>query len=78
MSTLQIELPDAAFHELSQLASKADVPLKDFAARALQEAIAAQHDRELLEERARRANRARFEAVMAKVPDVEPEPNDKL
>ena len=78
MSTLQIELPDAAFNELAQLASKAEVPLKDFAARTLQEAIAAQHDREHLEERARRGNRARFEAVMAKVPDVAPEPNDRL
>lgn len=31
-----------------------------------------------LEERARRGNRERFEAVLEKVPDVEPEERDRL
>lgn len=33
---------------------------------------------EYLEERARRGSREKFAAVMAKVPDVEPEDDDKL
>ena len=78
MNAIDVELPEPAFQSLTQLAQKANLPLKDFASRALQEAIAANLDRIHLEERARRGSWEKFQAVMDKVPDVEPSDYDKF
>lgn len=78
MNAIDVELPELAYEKLAQLAQKANLPLKDFASRALQEAIAANLDRMHLEERARRGSWEKFKAVMDKVPDVDPPDYDKL
>jgi hypothetical protein len=45
---------------------------------AVAEKMSALLTEEYLEARAKRASRSKFEAVLAKVPDVEPEESDQL
>ena len=78
MSAISIELPDSTLNSLAQLAHRENVAVKEFAARALEEAVAAYHYREHLQMRARRADETRFKAVLEKVRDVEPPDYDKL
>jgi hypothetical protein len=47
-------------------------------ASALAEKMAAWQTVEYLEKRAARSNRQRFEQALDKVPDIEPEPTDRL
>jgi hypothetical protein len=48
-----------------------------FAENALREAVAAYRDREYLGARAARADDAAFAAVLAKVPEAKPDPQDR-
>ena len=78
MSAINIELPEPVMQTLTHLAQRENVAIRDFAARALEEAVAAYGDREHLQMRARRADAKRFQAVLDKVRDVEPPEYDKL
>ena len=51
---------------------------KDCIATAVAEKMAALRTEAYLEERAQRGSRAQYEAALAHVPDVEPEPYDRL
>lgn len=77
MTTLELHLDDPSFGELARLAAAAHVPVEAFAETALREAVAAYRDREYLAARAARADDAAFAALLAKVPDVEPDPRDR-
>ena len=77
MTTLELHLDDLSFDELARLAAAAHQPVDAFAESALREAVAAYRDREYLAARASRANEAAFAAVLAKVPDVEPDAQDR-
>jgi hypothetical protein len=77
MTTLEIHLDDRSFGELARLAAEAHLPVDAFAESALREAVAAYRDREYLTTRAARADDAAFAAVLAKVPDVEPDARDR-
>jgi len=77
MTILELHLDDPSFGELARLAAAAHQPVDAFAENALREAVAAYRDRECLTARAARADDAAFAAVLAKVPDVEPEPQDR-
>ena len=74
MTAIELHLDDPTHGELARLAAAAHQPVDAFAESALREAIAAYRDRENL---AARADDAAFAAVLAKVPDVEPEPHDR-
>ena len=56
----------------------AKAPLCNFIATAVAEKVAALMTVEYLRDRAKRGSLEKFEAVLAKVPDVEPEPHDRL
>ena len=77
MNTIELHLDEPSFGELARLAAAARQPLDVFAEGALREALTAYRDREYLTMRAARADEAAFAAVLAKVPDVEPEPHDQ-
>lgn len=78
MSTLSIQLPDSLYKSLQKLAEQDGVSLDQFIALAVAEKISALTTEGYLQERARRGERAKYEAVLAKVADVEPEPDDQL
>ena len=78
MSTLSLRLPDYLHNNIRELAQKEGVSINQFITLAVAEKMSALMTEDYLGERGKRGNRARFEAVLAKVPDVEPEDYDRL
>lgn len=78
MSTLSIQLPDSLYKSLQSLAEQDGVSLDQFIALAVAEKISALTTEGYLQEHASRGDRAKYEAVLAKVADVEPELYDQL
>ncbi len=78
MSTVLVNLPDSLHRRLEELAAREGISLDQFLATAAAEKMSALLTEEYLEERARGGNRAAYDAVLAAVPDVEPEPEDDL
>ena len=78
MSTLSVRLPSSLHRQLKELAAREGISINQFVSSAVGEKMAALMTAEYLNERARRGSRARFEAVLAKVPDREPEKEDRL
>ena len=76
MSTLSLRLPESLHRHVRDLARREGVSMNQFIATAVAEKLAALLTQTFLEERAVRGTRAAFDAVLAKVPDVEPEPKD--
>lgn len=78
MSRLNIQIPNSLYSSLQRLAEQDGVSMDQFVAVAIAEKIAALTTERYLQERASRGDRASYEAVLAKVPDVEPELHDRL
>jgi len=78
MSTLSVRLPSSLHRQLKELAAREGISINQFVSSAVGEKMAALMTAEYLNERARRGSRVRFESVLAKVPDREPEDEDRL
>jgi hypothetical protein len=78
MSTLQVQLPDFLHKNLQELAKQEGISIDQFIATAVAEKMAALMTETYLEARAKKGSRAKYEAALAQVPDVEPEPYDRL
>ncbi len=78
MSTLSLRLPDYLHKGIRKLARREGVSINQFITLAVAEKLSALTTEGYLAERAKRGSRAKYEAVLAKVPDVEPEPYDQL
>lgn len=77
MSTLSLRLPDSLHNRIRELAQQDGISINQFISTAVAEKLAALMTEEYLEKRARRGSREKFLAVLAKVPDVPPEPGDE-
>lgn len=73
MAEITIELPESLHGSVERAAIAHGVTVEHFVATAVSEKVA----RDYLGERARRASRAKYEAALAQVPDVEPEAYDR-
>ncbi|HEX9732392.1 MAG TPA: toxin-antitoxin system HicB family antitoxin [Thermoanaerobaculia bacterium] len=73
MSTLSVKIPDPLYRHAEDLARREGVTMDEFIVRAVERL--AEH---YMEERARRASRAKYDAALAQVRDVEPEEYDRL
>ena len=78
MSTMSLRLPDSLHKQVKKLAEKEGISMNQFITLAVAEKMSALMTVEYLGERAKRGSREKFEAVLAKVPDVEPEEYDRL
>ena len=78
MSTLSLRLPVSLHRHLRVLAEREGVSINQIISSAVGEKVAALHTLDYLRERAKRGSRKAFEAVLAKVPDVEPPDFDQL
>ena len=78
MGTLSIRLPDSLHKKVKELARQESISMNQFIALAVAEKMSALMTVEHLKERAQRGSREKYEAVLAKVPDVEPEEYDRL
>jgi len=71
-------MPDEVYRKLESLASQDHQSVNAFASRKLEEFARAVEDFEEPERRAQRGSREKFEAAMAKVPNVPPMPGDEI
>lgn len=78
MSTLSLRLPDSLHKRVRDLAQQEGISINQFISTAVAEKMAVFMTLDYLEERAKRGSREKFLAVLAKVPDIAPEPDDEL
>ncbi len=78
MSTMSVRLPDSFHKRLRQLAERENISMNQLIMTALAEKLSALDTESYLEERAGKASKKRFRQALKKVPDIEPEPEDRL
>jgi hypothetical protein len=78
MSIVQIQIPDSLHKSLSDLAERDGISIDRFISTAIAEKLSALMTENYLKDRAGRGNRAKYEAILTKVPDVEPEEYDRI
>lgn len=78
MSMLSLRLPDSLHKMARELAKEENISINQLITLALAEKLSALKAEEIFRERAKRASREGYVAVLAKVPDVEPDETDRL
>jgi hypothetical protein len=78
MSLVQVQIPESLHKSLNEFASRDGVTIDQFISTAIAEKLSALMTENYLKERAEKGSREKYEAVLAKVPDVEPETYDRL
>ena len=77
MSTLSIRLPESLHKYAKVYASQEGISVNQLISTALAEKLSALATQDYLEQRAKRASRRKFDAALASIPDVRPDPRDR-
>ncbi len=77
MSTLSIRLPNSIHQHAKRLARDEGISVNQLVSSALAEKLSALDTERYLSERAERGKKVDIDAILAKIPAVEPEPRDK-
>jgi len=78
MSTISLRLPDSLHKKVRELAKSEDVSINQLIATALAEKMSALMTVDYLRERGALGDRSKYEAVLARVRNVEPDEDDEL
>ena len=78
MSAMSIRLPESLHKRLRELAKRENVSMNQLVTLALAEKVSALDTLDYLSDRANRASRSSFERALARVADIEPDPEDTL
>lgn len=78
MTTLSLRLPEPLHKKLKELARREGVSINQLISTAVAEKVSALMTLDYLEARAARGSREKFDAVLAKVADLEPPDYDAL
>jgi hypothetical protein len=78
MSTLSIRLPNSIHQHAKRLARDEGVSVNQLISSALAEKLSALDAERYLSERAERGRKVDIDAIFAKIPSVEPEPQDRI
>ena len=78
MSTLSLRIPKSLHEQIRQLAKREGISINQFVASAAAEKMSALLTEEYIEARAKRASMKKFQKVLKKVPDSEPEECDRI
>jgi hypothetical protein len=78
MSALSLRLPNSLHERARDLARREGISINQLVSSALAEKMSALLTEEYLGARARRGDRSKFLAALARVPAIEPEPADPL
>ena len=78
MKAIELNLPDDVYEKLENLASHDHQSVDAFVLRKLEEFARAFEEFKELERRAQRGSREKFQAAMAKVPNIPPMPGDEI
>jgi hypothetical protein len=76
MSTLSLRLPDSLHEQLRELAQKEGISMNQFITLAVAEKMSALMAEEYIQQRASRASREKYDAVLSRVHDRAPEAYD--
>jgi hypothetical protein len=77
MSTISLRLPDSLHKKARALAKKENTSINQLVSTALAEKISALLTEDYIEQRSKRASKAKYKKVLSKIPDVESEDYDK-
>lgn len=79
MSTVtEISIPDSLLKQIKELTEREGITVEQFINSAAAEKASAWMTLDYLRERAKRGSREKFLEIMEKVPDVEPDEEDRL
>ena len=79
MTQMTLRLPESLHKSLKEIAEKEEISANQFVTLAVAEKISALTTADLIEQRAARApDRKRYQELLAKAPDVEPDDQDLL
>jgi hypothetical protein len=78
MSTLSIRLPNSIHQHAKRLAQDEGISVNQLVSSALAEKLCAIDAERYLNERAERGRSVNIDAILAKVPDIEPEAHDRI
>lgn len=78
MTDLNVKIPESLYKQIEALASKENMSIEQLVAVALSAQVSAWMTKDYLEEKAKRGSWDKFQQVLNKVPDVEPDDYDKL
>ena len=78
MSTLSLRIPNSLHEQIKLLAKREGISINQFVASAAAEKMSALLTEEYIEARAKRASLKKFQKVLKKVPDSEPEDYDRI
>jgi hypothetical protein len=78
MSNLSLRLPDSLHETAKKLAKDDHISVNQFVTVAVAEKVAALMTKDYLEQRAQRGSRAKFDDILSRVPDVEPDEYDRF
>ena len=78
MTNLNAQIPDSLYKQVEALAARENISVEQLVAIALSAQVSAWMTKDYLEQRSERGSWQKFQQVLTKVPDVEPEDYDKL
>ncbi len=78
MGALLLEIPDVLYQAALEIAMQENISVNQLVTLALAEKISTLMTEDYRSERAERGDREKFCAALAKVPDVEPDEEDRL
>jgi predicted transcriptional regulator len=78
MGALSLRLPESLHRKLGEVAEREGVSINQLISSAVAEKMSALMTEEYLEARAKRGSRRKFDAVLAKIPGVEPDESDRI
>lgn len=78
MNTLSVKLPESLHKKIKEIAKEEGVSINQFISSAAAEKVSAIMTVDYLKKEAKLGKRKDFDAVLKKVPDVVPEPDDRL
>jgi predicted transcriptional regulator len=78
MSALSVRLPESLHRKLAEVAEREGISINQLINSAVAEKMSALMTEDYLNARAARGSRRKFDAVLARVPDAEPDETDRL
>ncbi|MCC5667368.1 hypothetical protein LC653_26680 [Nostoc sp. CHAB 5784] len=78
MTNLNVQLPESLYKQIEALAARENISIEQLATIALSAQVSAWMTKDYLEEKVKSGSWEKFQQVLNKVPNVEPEEYDKL
>lgn len=78
MMTIKAEVPDSLYYKVESLAQRENMSIEQLVMIALASQVSALLTKDYLGQKAQQDDWSKFQEVLAKVPDVEPEEYDRL